>query len=210
MAKRLIKPDGLWTPPHLRRGPERPPTGRRFVNRRCCCGGGAPCSLFSDCFSATCSTLSDIVITITGAANDLCVNCTDFNDAFTASHVFFCTWGHITSPVPCDPRTGSAPANSISAAIACTGGQCRILGQISMTEDPTPSDGAWREIHQFGKVLPSGQVFQNGSNHNLAFAGTICQIFDGDLASWFQTCLAEDEFECDFSSATFNVDFNAP
>ncbi len=212
----IVPSPHLWLPG--REWPERSPFARGLAdspyigNPTCCCPepGGPPCSLFSDCFSITCSTLPEIVITITGAADDLCANCTDFNAAFTASHVVFCLWGHTVSPIACDPRLGSAPANSISASITCVGEQCRILGQINMIEDPVPSDGAWREIHQFNKVLPSGQVFQNGSNHNLSFGASICQVFDGDLASWFQTCAAEDEYECDFSSATFNVDFNAP
>ncbi len=212
-APALILPDDrLWLPGDPLR--KRSASARNFmteVERQCCCPGeGEPCTLYSDCFSVTCSTLSDIVITVTGAANDLCVNCTDFNGAFTASHVIFCSWLHSVSPISCDPRTGSAPVNGISATIRCSGGQCFLRGRISLLEDSSAGPGDWRELHTFSKLLPVGQVFQNGSNYDLTFAGTICEMWDSDLDDWFQTCDEGIEYECDLSGATFNVDFNAP
>lgn len=92
MAKRLIKPDGLWTPPHLRRGPERPPTGRRFVNRRCCCtvGGGDVC--------ADCPESFAVDLGVGGWVDAPCFICDDFNGVVVADSFSLCIWLYTLTP----------------------------------------------------------------------------------------------------------------
>ncbi len=99
MAKRLIKPDGLWTPPHLRRGPERPPTGRRFVSRRCCCTTGPV-----DCGALSCPASFAVDLGAGGWVDGTCGNCGEFNGVFVADFLTsfpFCVWEHVGLSPPC-------------------------------------------------------------------------------------------------------------
>lgn len=77
MAKRLVKRSELWLPPHVRRGPSMPPTGRRFVSRRCCCEKML-CGSCTD-FTKTPQTLS---IVIAGVVEGTCGSCASFNGTF--------------------------------------------------------------------------------------------------------------------------------
>ncbi len=81
MAKRLIKRSELWLPPHARRTPSTPPTGRRFVSRRCCCGG----------LCATCSGAApaSFDVTFTGITDDICTCDPSINTTYTVTDPCF-------------------------------------------------------------------------------------------------------------------------
>ena len=96
MSKILRAIDELWLPPHLRREPSVPPTGRRFLNRRCCC----PATL-RDCEVCEGGVPNEIEINLTtlGLSDDECDFCDQITGTFileqdTVSDNILCNWGY--------------------------------------------------------------------------------------------------------------------
>lgn len=104
MSKITRAIDDLWLPSHVRRSPSRPPTGRRFLNRRCCCGCKTctceECAAASPYYAPCCWK-----VVIAGIVDGSCSDCEVLNKTYYLSQDTSggCVWSEGAVCGDCDP-----------------------------------------------------------------------------------------------------------
>lgn len=216
MSKIKRAADELWLPTHVRRKPSWPPTGRKFISRRCCCDlrecpTQNECFLGKDCSAGT----TDYVVTISAAADDECDECDpDFNAAHTiVQFLTSCAWRTSIDISACLGTGGSALIEVIIGCEASTT-RCFVLCQVSIREHSTPNvvvgsriqRALWRKLF----TVPGGPT--DGDTYTLDFESDDleCWADDGGGGFILQPCTGGESKFCDFTSATCQVDFNVP
>lgn len=210
----LRRASGLLVPTAL--GFADNPMGRWHPCGVGCCPIG--CQRFPDCTTQINGPIDDAIFTISGVNNLDCDFCDVWNDTHSVPLLTLWVYGTFLD-LSCTSDDWNIRTARLICAINCAfDGEtlvCRLSGLITINFDVgDPGPLFYSELHSFHLDRTVGDPFDVGENYDLDYQTTLCR-YDLGVPGIFACDAGPNALSpvpefCDFSGASFNIEFATP